>query len=222
MTEGGAQHGRGQADLPGRGHYHRPRYVTGGRIYSFAHQIDAVVRQEPRRVVEVGPGPGIVTETLRTLGIEVTTVDAQAELNPDVVASVLELPFDAGSFDVAACCQVLEHLAYERFADALRELRRVTTGGCVLSLPDAVRRAAFGVELPLLGRFRASVPLPARPVREPDAGMRRAGHRWEIGRCGVGLSDVLRSIGDAGWHATRTWLVPEKPWHRFFALRAGG
>ena len=32
------------------------------------------------------------------------------ELKPDIVGSVTELPINDGEFDVALCCQVLEHL----------------------------------------------------------------------------------------------------------------
>ena len=98
--------------VPGQEHY-TAKYVLGGRLFSYAHQMDAVLLHEPKTVLEVGPGPGMVTAALRAIGVQVTTVDIQAELKPDVVASVTDLPFEDNSFDVSMCCQVLEHLPFD-------------------------------------------------------------------------------------------------------------
>jgi SAM-dependent methyltransferase len=49
------------------------------------------------------------------------------------VGSVYELPFEADSFDLVLCLEVLEHLG--RPAPALRELGRVARSHVVLSVP---------------------------------------------------------------------------------------
>ena len=45
--------------VPGRAHYSL-NYIRHGRIFSFAHQIDTVISLEPRSVLEIGVGSGIV------------------------------------------------------------------------------------------------------------------------------------------------------------------
>jgi ubiquinone/menaquinone biosynthesis C-methylase UbiE len=47
---------------------------------------------------------------LKEQGIELITVDIDANLNPDIVASIDKLPFLDNTFEVAIACQILEHI----------------------------------------------------------------------------------------------------------------
>ena len=106
---------------------------------------DLAVTERPRRVLEVGCGEGIVLATLaarlpgtRFDGLELDETSlAQARARcPDarlVRGDACELPFEARSFDLVVCLEVLEHLPEP--ARALRELRRVARAGCLLSVP---------------------------------------------------------------------------------------
>jgi len=126
------------ADVPGQEHYSRAYYR--GRVSSFAHQLSSVFGLEPESVLEVGPGPGIVTEAMRAARIRVITVDLQPELGPDIAASVVDMPVADSAVDVVLCCQVLEHLPFEQFSVALSEIRRVARHGLVMSLPCSVQK----------------------------------------------------------------------------------
>jgi len=57
---------------------------------------------------------------------------------PDVVGSILELPFPDGSVDRVYCGHVLEHVPLEQMAAALAEVRRVLSDDGVLAVvgPD--------------------------------------------------------------------------------------
>ncbi len=107
-----------------------------------------MLRLRPRSVCEIGVGPGLVSEVLRKVGIEVTTVDVEPSVVPDVLADVRRLPFDDLRFDASLCCQVLEHLPFEDFGVSLCELRRITRGHLVLSLPDQDAYFELSVHLP--------------------------------------------------------------------------
>jgi hypothetical protein len=204
--------------VPGRSHY-AAQYLADGRVFSYAHQIHTVLQGSPRRVLEVGIGAGVVAAALRLAGIDVKTLDLQPELAPDVVASVLKIPFEQKSFDYSVCCQVLEHLPFDAFEQALRELRYVTRLGLVLSLPDVTRYNYVSIRVPRLGRrewaihSRLFLRLP-----NPDDRLRGMGHYWEIGFEGFPLSRIKRAAIRAGWSIARTWRVPEHHWHRFFHL----
>jgi 2-polyprenyl-3-methyl-5-hydroxy-6-metoxy-1,4-benzoquinol methylase len=103
-------------------------------------------RQPFDRVVEVGCGEGLLLHYLRRQleGKEVFAVDIDAR---DVrtaagqsgfarygIASAYALPFRDGQFDLAICCEVLEHLEEPELA--LREIGRVSRGCVVLSVPN--------------------------------------------------------------------------------------
>jgi len=77
----------------------------------------------------------------------------QADL---LLADVCRLPFASGSFDLAACLEVLEHV--DEPSQAVRELARVTRGRVLMSVPNqpffALSNLAFGRNL----RYRGDDP----------------------------------------------------------------
>jgi len=123
----------------------RREYATdaglSGRIaaYRFAvgpdpreRAFEAIAETEPRRVVEVGCGQGVMAERIqRELGCEVVAIDqsqhmvhlTRARGVKAAVGDVQELPFSEGEFDVALAAWMLHHVSdVDR---ALSELARV-------------------------------------------------------------------------------------------------
>jgi SAM-dependent methyltransferase len=94
--------------------------------------LEAVAEVSPRRVLEVGPGRGELSERIAwETGAEVVAVD-QSERMVEltrargvvaVVGDVLALPFHDGSYDCAVAAMMLYHVP--NLDRALRELRRV-------------------------------------------------------------------------------------------------
>jgi SAM-dependent methyltransferase len=76
-----------------------------------------------KTALDVATGGGHVARRLREAGLEVTTVDPAAGMQPDVVAPAEQLPLADASFDL-----VVSRLGAHHFADvrkALREMARV-------------------------------------------------------------------------------------------------
>jgi SAM-dependent methyltransferase len=118
------------------------RYLVG-RFLSRVSELAATER--PRRVLEVGCGEGIVLATLAArlpgtrfdgLELDERALEQARVRCPGarlVRGDACEVPFGDQSFDLVVCLEVLEHLAEP--ARALRELRRIARGGCLLSVP---------------------------------------------------------------------------------------
>jgi SAM-dependent methyltransferase len=100
--------------------------------------------------LDVATGGGHVARRLREAGLEVTTVDPAAGMEPDVVAPAEQLPFADSSFDL-----VVSRLGAHHFADvraAVHEMARVaaksmvivdnTFGGDALEEAERVRDAS--------------------------------------------------------------------------------
>lgn len=126
------------------------KYGTGNPIArrlmrGFLDAVTELYRQVgPRTVLEVGCGEGRLADTLVRSGprperfvacdLELDGVreglDPQIEFQP---ASIYELPYEDGAFDLVVCCEVLEHL--EDPPTGMAELARVARRGVLLSVP---------------------------------------------------------------------------------------
>jgi SAM-dependent methyltransferase len=106
----------------------RAGYYRASGTHAEGDDLDQVVDWcEPARGVtalDVATGGGHVARRLRALGCRVTTCDAAAGMEPDVVCPAEDLPFPDASFDVCVC-----RLAVHHFADpaaAMSEMARVS------------------------------------------------------------------------------------------------
>lgn len=111
----------------------------------FLHAVSELYLQaRPRRVLEVGCGEGLLAQHLIGLGHKPDTFHAcdlsLRTLAPALderlifsAADVYELPFDAASFDLVVCCEVLEHLEFPN--RAIAEICRVSARDALISTP---------------------------------------------------------------------------------------
>lgn len=191
-------------------------YDTKGRFVSYWHQVNEIIKLGPKNVLEIGIGNGFISKYLRERKVKIVTLDIDERLMPDIVGSVLNIPFPDFSFDAIACYEVLEHLPYENFDKALSELFRVSNTYTLLSLPAMNRAYRFNLQIPKLGDIRVLIPFPrfGRGTHKFAAD-----HCWEIGGNDYPLSKIIADIKKVGFHIVRTYRVFEFPHHRFFVLK---
>ena len=153
-------------------------YYSMPTLCSFAHQLHHIWRMKPASVVEVGIGNGFVSSYLRKSGVEVTTIDINPNLEPDIVAPLSEarthLPAKG---DLVVCCEVLEHMPLEELDDNLSHLRSLGDR-LFLTLPNY--RSTFGVtallRLPKLRARSLGLNIDIRRERPMEPA-----HFWEVG-----------------------------------------
>lgn len=197
-------------------HYFNEFYDSKERWISYWHQINEIIKLNPKKVLEIGIGNGFVSKYLKERKLNIVTLDIDNRLNPDVVGSVLNIPLEDNSFDVVACYEVLEHLPYENFGRALSEIFRVSNSYAILSLPDVSRVYRLYIQIPKVGTFKRLMPLPRIkiPIHKFDGE-----HYWEIGKAGYSLNRIIEDIQKAGFKIEKTYRIFENPYHRFFIAR---
>lgn len=170
-------------------------------------------------ILEVGIGNGITSTYLRNvLGADVTTVDLDKELKPDVVADVASLPFSDSTFSCVVACEVLEHTPYHHAERALAELRRVAQHA-VISVPDG-NRFVFRLRASLGSRHYPLVNWDfSRFMHKPKALEPLGQHYWELGRENTSVAKFQRSISSAGWSIAEQFRNPDFQYHHFFVLK---
>lgn len=199
-------------------HYTNKTYDSLGRFNSYWHQIHEVTALAPETVLEVGVGNRFVAEYLLRRGISVTSVDIDPELSPTAVASVDNLPFQAAHFDIAMCCQVLEHMPYVNSLAALDELKRVSRRYVLISIPD--RTYYYGVHFHLPGLGRRQIGLSSRRIKPMASPRVEEEHYWEIGIVDYSLSRLKNDLHAAGFRIVKNYRVHFMPMHRFLLLEA--
>jgi ubiquinone/menaquinone biosynthesis C-methylase UbiE len=180
---------------------------------SYGYQIKEVCKTEPKRVLEIGIGTGIAADLIRRLDINVSTFDINATLQPDVVGTVLDIHLKPESFDTVLCCEVLEHLPFDSFPQALSEIRKVTRRSVVLSLPDKTRFGKLELKIPKV-QIKRIIDVPLKPRAHTFDGE----HYWEIGKQGFPLKKICACIERCGFSIKDTYRIWENPNHRIFVL----
>lgn len=190
-------------------------YDTKERFCSYWHQINEIISLKPKKAIEIGIGNGFVARYLREKKLNVTTIDIAYDLQPDVAGSVSKMPIIDESFEVVACCEVLEHLPYSEFQKVLKETHRVSRKHVVLSLPDVTTVYRINVELPRIRPIKKLIPHPFhRPAHHTFDGE----HYWEIGKTDYPLKKIEFDIEQSGFKFIRTYRVFEFYYHRFLIL----
>lgn len=207
-------------------------YLSLERAVSYHYQMELTLDalewrdDECQRVLEVGGSNNVLKANLANyfranhLAHEVVSCDVDPSSSPDVVADVRELPFEDGSFDVAVCCEVLEHIPFKDVPAALRELKRVTGGHVVITTPHT------SLYVSLVARSsRTRVKSILLNILEPSflafkRGPTAWSHQWEIGYRGHQLAVVRSMMSEAGFTIERDFRNPLFPVHHFFFLKA--
>jgi len=134
--------------------------------------IDAARLTRESRALEVGCGPGHVTNMMADTGAKVTGVDlapgmvqVAIELYPHIEfkeANVEHLPFDAETFDVVLINFAIHHFA--RPEQACAEIRRVLKPGGRFVFAGPIEQFAFGAFIEGLTTHHTMAALPHGPI----------------------------------------------------------
>ncbi|AJQ95470.1 class I SAM-dependent methyltransferase [Gynuella sunshinyii] len=198
-------------------HYDFSKYVTKERWCSIWHQLDEVLGLEPESVLEVGPGPGLFKAVAGGFGLKVDTLDIAEDLNPDIIASAVDMPLSDKSYDVVCSFQMLEHIPFDMSKNALKEMARVSRNHIVISLPDAEIQWPYSLYVPKRGTKKLLLKRPFSKIKEHEFD---GEHYWEINKKGYELQVIQGEIENSleGFKLKKTYRVPENPYHRFFVF----
>ena len=197
-----------------KSHYQFGKYSFEGRFVSYYWQLKEVLDLNPSSVLEVGVGDQVFGNFIKNnTPVSYTSVDVAEDLHPDVVGSILKLPFADKSFDVVCAFEVLEHLPFEEFDSAIAELCRVARTHIVISIPHFGPMFSFSLKIPFVPqiRFAVKIPFPKKHVFNGQ-------HYWELGKYGYPaqrVRNVLQKHGDI----LRDFVPFGNSYHHFFVIK---
>lgn len=199
-----------------KNHYDFLDYCQYSRWSSYWHQITSTLKYNPKSVLIVGEGDGIVQGILNKQVEEVHSLDIAADLNPDYVASVLEInSVLERKYDVIICCQVLEHIPLNKLDSALHNLRQ-RCSHLILSLPYChFNLLSLNIRLPKGLSLNLSLKIPKFYKRWQFDGE----HYWEIGTKGVSQRKIS-TILDRHFKQYRKFFSRFNSYHLFYELES--
>lgn len=196
-----------------KSHYRFGKYAFEGRFVSYYWQLKEVLALDPSSILEIGVGDRVLGSFIKNnTAVRYTSVDVAEDLHPDVVGSVLKLPFADKSFDVACAFEVLEHLPFQEFDTALAELCRVARSHIVISLPHFGPMVAFSLKIPFVPQIRIALKIPF-----PKKHVFNGQHYWEIGKRNYPASLIHNRISTHGM-LVKNFVPFGSPYNHFFVI----
>lgn len=198
----------------GRDAYEFSRYCYPDRWASYYYQLREIIEQKPSSVLEIGTGDGVLKQyLLNNTSITYQNLDIAEDLNPDIVGSVENIPLPDNSADVVVAYEILEHLPYDKFEKAVSELRRVSNGVVIISLPHFGPTVKFSFKIPFLPEVRIAfkIPFPKQHIFNGE-------HYWEIGKEGYPVRKI-HSILKKYFTIQKEFIPFENQYHHFFILK---
>jgi len=118
------------------------------RIESITEQLRQICYSGYTNILEIGIAGGFLRHCFKLFPqISLTSLDIAEDLRPDYVGSVTNMPFEDSQFDVIVCGEVLEHLPFTDFLQAMKEIRKVARHKVIISLQDKRYHFGFAVLL---------------------------------------------------------------------------
>lgn len=191
------------------------KYVHKPRWISYWHQIDEILsKEDASSVLDIGPGTDFLKVMLELWKPEMNykTLDVAGDVKPDIVGSVTEIPLEDRSFDIVSAFQVLEHIQFSDFENALMEMKRVSKKYVIISLPHKSPTVEVHFRAPLTPRVQKAIKIPFPREHQFDGQ-----HYWEVGKKGYSPSKIL-NILKKHFIVEEDYIPFENQYHHFYVL----
>ena len=189
---------------------HELESETHWRLYWRQQKLMRELVARGDRVLEIGVGTGFTANYLRSKGVHVTTLDIDADKQPDIVANIAQYGFPE-TYDAILAFEVFEHLPYDDFPPLLAKLAAAAQRHVFLSLPRNRRLvASLNVKLPKVKARTFQWKVRRGEIVEPY-------HVWELDHNAITVESLERELVSHGFAIVRQ---DESFDRRFYALEA--
>ncbi len=207
-----------------KGYYYTKSYNTLTRFCSYSCQVnlllDLLKEKADYQILEIGVGSKLVNHFLKEKGVDITSCDFDKKLKPDILADIRNLPFVNDSFDIVIAYEVLEHIPFEDFRRALREMKRVSRKYLVLSFPYSriFFELVVNIKIPYHLRKIFTLPLLRVPFWTKHKFSPEHNHYWEVGKRGYLLKKIRNIFKELGLTTVKEVYATINSYHYFVVL----
>ena len=199
-----------------REHYNFHEYMTRPVWASIYEQAFIIIQTDPKSILEIGPGIGLLKSILTTYNYNIFTLDFDPELKPDIISSALDIPLHNNSIDTVCAFQMLEHLPFEISIQAMNEMIRVANKYLLISLPNSQRTLSYSIKVPKFKQFEFLISEPKFMKKE---NIFDGQHYWEINKHGYELSKIIKIFENLPKvKLMKNYRLFSNPYHHFFVF----
>lgn len=200
--------------------YFSERYFDKYQLFSLCEQINLLYKYcsefDHPATLEIGKGNGFVSDFFKKSGSNYKTFDINKNLEPDIVGNILELNLCvASAFDVVICSEVLEHLEFDLFEQALEQLAQATNKYVIITLPEFKKFFGFNLQIRLPKMKVFSLPLFIGTKINKILG---SGHYWEIDYDQKTKRENIEKIIKKHFEILDNGRFHTNPYHNFYVL----
>jgi ubiquinone/menaquinone biosynthesis C-methylase UbiE len=196
-------------------HYWTEVYLCKERFLQYGAQFISLLNLDPSSILEIGPGPGLLSAMLKRFCKKVTTLDFADDTGADIVSDIKSMPLESSSYDIVCAFQVLEHMPWADVKIALIEMSRVSRQYVIFSVPDnefmKKTICSLGIQLLNMG-----VGISYKKRRYKGISNIKE-HYWEIGVASVSLDTINTIIKSSNLELVKQWLDGEA--HHFLCKK---
>jgi 2-polyprenyl-3-methyl-5-hydroxy-6-metoxy-1,4-benzoquinol methylase len=157
------------------------------------------------KVLEIGVGTGFTANYLRSKGVNVTTLDIDAEKKPDIVTNIVTYQFPV-EYDHIVAFEVFEHIPFDQFKDILPKLAKATRKYLFMSVPRNEKTLIYGcLKLPKLPKWTFSLTVRRGTITSSH-------HFWEVDHSLTSMNNLTSALTTSGFHLQ----TQEKAFSRLF------
>ena len=197
-----------------KSHYNFSKYSHPERWASYYYQIKEVLDLNPKNILEVGVGDKVFGEYFKNnTNLIYQSLDTAEDLSPHIIGDILNIPIENNKFDVVCAFEVLEHLPFNKFEEALAELGRVSKKFVVISLPHFGPPIKFMIKIPFLPEMKFAFKIPFYQKHTFNGE-----HYWELGKKDYSVSNILKIL-NKNFGILKHFVPFENQYHHFFILK---
>lgn len=177
------------------------------RFKSYWNQINEIVNLNPSNVLEVGKGTGFVNNYLKSIGIDVTSIDIDTNRKPDIVCDIREFESKI-KFHVVCLFEVIEHMPFHNIEPLFQKLN-LYSNYIVMSVPvctKAYRLLAPKIDILL-----------ELPLNDHDPVSKW--HYWELNK--KRKKDLESIFRQSGFEIINGYRYKENAFNYFYVLKTG-
>jgi ubiquinone/menaquinone biosynthesis C-methylase UbiE len=188
------------------------------RWISYYNQFNLLINyaDKKQKILEIGVGSKFLNSQAKRIGLNIKSLDFDEKLEPDIVGNILEMPLKSNSYDLCCAFEVLEHIPFNKFKDALIEMKRVSKKYVIFSIPYKHLKLHLSFKfIPYTNIRSFEIQIPLFFINHKFS--KKSQHYWECGKKGFSKKIIKNEIAKTGLKIIETF-VPHKTEHLFFIL----